>query len=98
MYAHILVTIMPLLPFVVAYMQPILFSITSLTVVQAFLDINDCLHGGRGAQQTLHALQSEFSGMIGDIREDCAKEYYATLMNALEQKGEVSIVYIGSFF
>lgn len=68
-----------------------------LTVEQAFLSINLCLHGDSGAHQTLHALQSEFAGMIGEIRQDCSEEYYTALKSALEEKGEVSIVNIFCF-
>ena len=59
------------------------------TVEQAFAVINYSLHSGSSSQATLHALQSEFAGMVGLIRDDCADRYHAALKNARDEKGEV---------
>lgn len=58
-------------------------------VEQAFAVINYSLHSGNSSQATLHALQSEFAGMVGLIRDDCAERYHAALKNAQDEKGEV---------
>lgn len=59
------------------------------TVEEAFTAINYSIKSGQSAQATLHALQSEFAGLIENIREDCAEEYHAALRKAQEEKGEV---------
>ena len=58
------------------------------TAEEAFEAINHSLESGN-IQETLQALQSEFAGMVGIIREDCAEEYFAALKRAHEEKGEV---------
>ena len=62
-----------------------------ITVEQAYEAINYSLHSGNNPQATLHALQSEFAGMVGIIRPDCADRYYAALRSAQEEKGRVCI-------
>jgi hypothetical protein len=59
------------------------------SVEQAFAVINYNLHSGSSSQATLHALQSEFAGMVGLIHDDCAELYHAALKNARDEKGEV---------
>lgn len=56
---------------------------------QAFVAINYSLHSGSSPQATLHALQSEFTGMVEIIRDDCIDRYYAALKSARDEKGEV---------
>ena len=59
------------------------------TVEEAFAAINYSVKSGQSAQATLHALQSEFAGLIENIREDCAEEYLAALRKAQDEKQEV---------
>ena len=51
--------------------------------------INYSIKSGTSALATLRALQSEFAGMVDNIREDCGEEYLAALKKVLEERGEV---------
>jgi Ras GTPase-activating-like protein IQGAP1 len=57
-------------------------------VEESFAAINYSVKSGQSAQATLHALQSEFAGLIENIREDCAEEYLAALRKAQDEKQE----------
>ena len=52
--------------------------------------LNQSLQGGGSPEATLHALQSEFVGLGGVVRDDCAERYHEALRKAQEEKGEVS--------
>ena len=64
-----------------------------MIVEEAFEAINYNIKSGKGAQATLHVLQSEFAGMVGIIREDCAEEYHDALKQAQEEKGDVCVFF-----